>query len=186
MYKLSEFSIILTISFFFFTDVTDWFIGNDFLPNPMFPIIFDQMKGSCKPNESSFVNMEEADAVVGYIVRLSRVMLKNGHQLTQQDIGVVTPYSKQVQLIRDECSKKGFSEIMIGSAEVFQGQEKPIMIISTVRTDGLIGFVNNPRVRSKFNFKKLFSNFFNVCLLIAAIKRDGYQSQMPSHRDCRS
>lgn len=121
----------------------------------MFPIIFDQMKGSCQPSGKSFVNLEEAEAVIGYIVKLSKVILKNGHELTQQDIGVVAPYSKQVKLIRDECLKKGFDNVMIGTAEVFQGKEKPVMIVSTVRTDGLIGFVDDPRVRSTLNFKHL-------------------------------
>lgn len=155
-YQVSEYSIILTFTISFFSlDVANWFIGNDFLPNPKFPIIFDQMKSSCQPSGKSFVNMEEAEAVVSYIKKLSEIILENGYELTQEDIGVVTPYSKQVQLICDECSKHFFDNVMIGSAEVFQGKEKPVMIISTVRTDGLIGFVNEPRVRSKLNFKHL-------------------------------
>lgn len=38
------------------------------------------------------------------------------------------------------------AEIAIGTAEIFQGQEKDVIIISTVRTNGEIGFVKDERV----------------------------------------
>lgn len=160
--------LISTLSFFF-ADVTNWFIGNDFLPNTKFPIIFDKMKCVCEKVGKSSVNKEEAEAVVVYIEKLSKVILNNGHNLTQRDIGVVTPYSKQAELIREKCSEKDFDNpsahhhrhITIGTSEVFQGKEKPVMIVSTVRTGGSIGFVDNQRVRSKFNLENLSSSSFN-------------------------
>lgn len=71
-------------------------------------------------------------------------------KVTQSDIGVVTPYKLQCKVIARECRKNGFENITIGTAEVFQGQEKPIMIVSTVRTGGKLGFVKDPRVRRTF------------------------------------
>lgn len=142
--------LLISTFFCFFADVTNWFIDNDFLPNPKFPIIFDRFTGNCEKVGNSSVNKEEAEAVVGYIAKLLKVTLNNGHVLTQQDIGVVTPYSKQVELIRKKCSEKDFGDVSIGTSEVFQGKEKPVMVVSTVKTDGTIGFVDNPRVRSKF------------------------------------
>lgn len=145
----------------FIADVTNWFIENDenFLPNSQFPIIFDRITGSCKRSGRSFVNEEEAETVISYIESFSQIILKHGREISQNDIGVITPYSKQVQLIREKCLKKIFGNVMIGSAEVFQGQEKPIIIISTVRTDGTIGFVNDPRVRLKFEYSKSIYKF---------------------------
>lgn len=131
------------------------------LPNTDFPIIFDKTKGNCQFSDPSYFNMEEAQAVVGYIEKLSRITL-NGQRITQRDIGVVTPYAKQVQVIRDMCSEKDFDEIMIATAEIYQGQEKPIIIISTVRTDGILGFVDNARVSPKLILEN--ANIFNVSL----------------------
>lgn len=37
-------------------------------------------------------------------------------------------------------------DVTVGTAEIFQGKEKPIMIISTVRSDGKLGFVAEERV----------------------------------------
>lgn len=62
------------------------------------------------------------------------------------DIGVVTPYRRQCQIISRLCRNLGYIGITIGTAEVFQGQERPVMIISTVRTGGILGFVNSEQV----------------------------------------
>lgn len=69
------------------------------------------------------------------------------YKITAEDIGIVTPYRKQCQKIRDRLKILGFPEIVVGSAEVFQGKEKPVMIVSTVRSGGIeLGFVNDRRV----------------------------------------
>lgn len=52
----------------------------------------------------------------------------------------------QCRLLKIECEKIQANEIVIGTAEVFQGQERPIIIISTVRTDEALGFVKDTRV----------------------------------------
>lgn len=69
-------------------------------------------------------------------------------RLTQNDIGVVTPYKMQRRKIWQACHNLEFDNITVGTAEVFQGQEKPVMIISTVRSGGdrSLTFVNNDRV----------------------------------------
>lgn len=108
------------------------------------------MQGSCEKAGASHINRAEAKAVIGYISKLLEVTVDNARKLTQNDIGVVTPYSKQAELIRNKCAENNLRNITIGTSEVFQGKEKPVMIVSTVRTYGEIGFVANPRVRSKF------------------------------------
>lgn len=95
----------------------------------------------------SYYNIEEAKTVVGIIEKLLAGEW-NGRKLTQSDIGIVSPYAEQCRRIGDQCNSKGLA-VVIGSAEVFQGQERPVIIISTVRT-GLaienLGFVANDRV----------------------------------------
>lgn len=64
--------------------------------------------------------------------------------------GIVTPYRAQCRLICDTLKRHGrdvgLGAITIGTAECFQGQERPIIIVSTVRTNGELGFVNSERV----------------------------------------
>lgn len=81
--------------------------------------------------------------------------------ITIHDIGVVSPYKAQCQLLQAECGKVGAANVTIGTAEIFQGQERPIIIVSTVRTDGEIGFVAEPRVR--------FTQYFNIRQLLKIV-----------------
>lgn len=74
---------------------------------------------------------------------------KHGQTLiAQSDIGVVTLYKLQTKIISRNCRRNNFNDITIGTAEVFQGQEKPVMIVSTVCSAGILGFVRDPRVRN--------------------------------------
>lgn len=95
--------------------------------------------------------MNEVKVVTDYIEKLLNTKLKNGKMISQSDIGIVTPYKMQRRCIAQACHRHNLNDITIGTAEVFQGQEKPIMIVSTVRSGGnKLGFVNNPRVRVQY------------------------------------
>lgn len=91
--------------------------------------------------------MEEAREVINQIKRLESAK-PNDRQIKYSDIGVVTPYKLQCKIISRLCKQLNFIGITIGTAEVFQGSEKPIMILSTVRTGGVLGFVNSAQVCS--------------------------------------
>ena len=69
-------------------------------------------------------------------------------------VGVVTPYRKQVQKLEQLLHNAGLDEVKVGSVEEFQGQERKVIIISTVRSnkDFLpfdyahnLGFLSNPK-----------------------------------------
>lgn len=83
--------------------------------------------------------------------------------ITQSDIGVVAPYRLQCKLLGNACRQHNYNDITVGTAEVFQGQERPVMIISTVRTDMTLGFVNDPRVSESNSF--VFNRLVNVGFL---------------------
>lgn len=90
--------------------------------------------------------MKEVHAVIEQIKELVNSK-PNNRTIKYADIGVVTPYKLQCKIIGRLCHRLGFSDVTIGTAEVYQGQEKPVMILSTVRTGGVLGFVNSKQVR---------------------------------------
>lgn len=107
------------------------------------------VQGKCERSiEQSWYNSKEIEATINVIKRLMPPKsAKEGlRQIAQSDIGVVTPYRKQKFKLLQRLRYLNFDEVMVGTAEIFQGKEKPVMIISTVRSDGELGFVEDPRV----------------------------------------
>lgn len=85
--------------------------------------------------------------MIDYIKKLLSGNRKNRRIITPSDIGVVTPYKLQSKHISRAIKRENLGNITVGTAEVFQGQERPVMIVSTVRSGGTnIGFVAEPRV----------------------------------------
>ena len=51
------------------------------------------------------------------------------------DIGVIAPYRRQVLKLRERLAQKGWRQhIDVGTTEEFQGQEKKVIIVSTIRS----------------------------------------------------
>lgn len=114
-----------------------------------FPLIFKAVKGECERSlEDSWYNETEVNEVYNTIKQLLPPnSTKNGlKSITQKDIGVVTPYRKQRHKISQKLRRYNLEDVTVGTAEIFQGKEKPIMIISTVRSNGALGFVAEERV----------------------------------------
>eukprot|EP00794_Sanderia_malayensis_P006229 gene6229-6945_t len=127
------------------------------LPAKDCPIIFHGVKGTDQREENSpsFFNAEEATKVLEYVKDL---LDQKSLAVKPEHIGVVSPYRKQCEKIRKLFSKdkkiSSMTDIKVGSVEEFQGQEKRIIIISTVRSnkDHLhldakfrLGFLKNPK-----------------------------------------
>lgn len=75
--------------------------------------------------------------------------------LQPSQIGIITPYRGQTQKIKQIIKEKNYgNEILVGSPEEFQGQERCVIIISSVRSIQSIsskerklklGFLNNSK-----------------------------------------
>ena len=68
------------------------------------------------------------------------------------DVGIISPYRAQVQLLRRLIRKREFfkpyrSLISVNTVDGFQGQERDIIVISLVRSneEGQIGFLRDLR-----------------------------------------
>ncbi|KAJ1310105.1 hypothetical protein OPQ81_006853 [Rhizoctonia solani] len=118
-----------------------------------FPILFENIAGQDMREASSpsWYNPMEVSRVKDY-VRMLRD-LRRPH-ISTTDIGVITPYNQQVQHIRRVLRGSNGEGIKVGSVEEFQGQERKVIIVSTVRSSAnevefdlrhTLGFVANDR-----------------------------------------
>lgn len=129
-------------------EFTDWALGWQHLPNKKMPIIFHVVYGTCNTDDygQSRYNDEEVRQAAEYVRKILEDGV-NGLELTQQDIGIVTPYRSQCNKIRKMLDLRGWPNIEVGSVEQFQGQERAVIIVSTVRSKSdTIGFLNDPKV----------------------------------------
>ncbi|XP_030077500.1 helicase MOV-10, partial [Microcaecilia unicolor] len=135
------------------------------LPKKDFPIIFHGVVGKDEreSNSPSFFNINEIEMVLFYLKKLLSSQGKGGQgRISPKEIGVISPYRKQVDKLRKaitvvDPSLKGLNDIKdlkVGSVEEFQGQERSVIIISTVRSsvdylqideDFSLGFLRNPK-----------------------------------------
>ncbi|EIW74341.1 P-loop containing nucleoside triphosphate hydrolase protein [Coniophora puteana RWD-64-598 SS2] len=110
-----------------------------------FPVIFHAIVGEEKHEvgSPSYYNESEALVVKRYVDELRDGYTAGGQliKLDSEDIGIITPYLDQQHVMKDLCGRKG---LKIGTVESFQGQERRVIIVSTVRSRNL-GFVSEPQ-----------------------------------------
>jgi len=107
------------------------------------PVAFVPVHGSEMEEESgsSRSNMDEAAVVI----RIVNDLLAPG-DLTPEDIGVISPYAGQVRLIQEMLDGQ-IDGLEVKSVDGYQGREKEIIVLSTVRANdsGKVGFLSNYR-----------------------------------------
>lgn len=123
-------------------------------PAPWAPVVFLPVEGAEVPEGNSYLNEAEAAAVD---IVLSAVI--NSGEFMAVDVGIITPYAAQARALRRRLGcpppgQKQKAEVMHGvsgcevsSVDGFQGREKELIIVSTVRAnkEGKVGFVGDPR-----------------------------------------
>ncbi|XP_077972834.1 putative helicase mov-10-B.2 [Styela clava] len=122
------------------------------LPQKNFPVIFHDVRGKDEQEKKSpsFFNSEEVKIVGQYVENL---LSDRRNRVELGDIGIIAPYRSQVQKINEELKQSDIitrhrsqeqkkkkkktkrPDIKIGSVEEFQGQERRVIIISTVRSN---------------------------------------------------
>ncbi|XP_070758397.1 putative helicase mov-10-B.1 [Enoplosus armatus] len=136
----------------------------EYLPKQGFPVIFHGVMGKDEreANSPSFFNVSEIEILVDYLIKLMETQGKKGlPKLSAKDIGIIAPYRKQVEKIQKALKSvsalsrwSDLTELKVGSVEEFQGQERKIIMVSTVRSsisyvkmdkDFNIGFLSNEK-----------------------------------------
>lgn len=125
------------------------------------PLVFHGVEGKDEREASSpsWFNLSEIEQVMEYVKWL--VMETRTNKVAAADIGIITPYAKQKQKLRDALALEAtrgnrsmFRNIKVGSTEEFQGQERRVIILTTVRTSKKfvesdakhnLGFLTNPK-----------------------------------------
>ncbi|KAJ7150896.1 P-loop containing nucleoside triphosphate hydrolase protein [Mycena crocata] len=128
--------------------------NSDELPTKKFPLIFHGIigKDDREGSSPSFFNIGEATLVKKYVTSL---VSDRKLRIRPEEIGVITPYHAQrckiMELLYRDPKLRG---ITCGSVEEFQGQERRVIIMSTVRSNTnyvesdirrTLGFVANPQ-----------------------------------------
>ena len=122
--------------------------------NKNFPILFHHLEGKeeREAQSPSWFNTLEVTTIIHYVEQL---LAYKSAGMSLADIGIITPYKKQVEKIRILAQKKKYDTniLKIGSVEEFQGQERRVILISTVRSQLInyeefdvkynLGFINN-------------------------------------------
>merc|ERR1712096_26168 len=83
------------------------------------PLVFHGVIGQDLKEETSpsFFNIEEVVIVLDYIRQICDM---KENKVQPKEIGVITPYRRQVQKIRSKLKKEGWEEVMVGSTEEFR------------------------------------------------------------------
>ncbi|NXN00001.1 SDE3 helicase, partial [Sylvia borin] len=146
-------------------DIRNLYCTWEELPKKGFPIIFHGVCGEDQreAKSPSFFNTAEIEVLVHYLKKLLQGRGKGGcPTVSPKEIGIISPYRKQVEKIRKAITSldpnlrklPDISQLKVGSVEEFQGQERNVILISTVRSCSTylqfdqtfrLGFLKNPK-----------------------------------------
>ncbi|XP_043952252.1 putative helicase mov-10-B.1 isoform X2 [Gambusia affinis] len=119
---------------------SDW----ELLPRKDFPLMFHGVAGMKEQdlNSPSVYNMAEVDVLKDYLKSLIKYRRRNGlDKIGPKEIGIVTPYTKQVEKINaafhkdKDLVKEDLENVLVGTVEIFQGKESDVILMSTVRSN---------------------------------------------------
>lgn len=121
----------------------------NWLPTEGLPLLFHGIRGENfqEPDSPSWCNPAEVYHVARYLQLLLNA------KIDPDEIGVITPYKKQVDKIREFVKASELFPVKVGSVEEFQGQERDVIVVSTVRSHECresgsfnhLGFLRNPK-----------------------------------------
>lgn len=110
--------------------------------NKDFPMLFHTTKTRSKEVGVSLMNEGEVNLVDTYVQTLLGQGI-NGKEVLETDIGIISPYCAQRDRFREQFESL-YPKLEVGTVDSFQGREKKIIIMSTVRSGTKhVGFLRN-------------------------------------------
>jgi hypothetical protein len=118
-------------------------------PRADWPVAFVQARGGCESADDGGGRSKSNSVEADIVARLAHEILAAGG-VGAAELGVISPYNGQVALLRRALGRALGAHaraVEVASVDGFQGREKDVMIISTVRANarGAVGFLNDWR-----------------------------------------
>lgn len=141
-------------------------------PQPGFPCVFVgvQNKHDHPLDSPSFFNVGEIDAIVVLCKLLVSCPQYTNGRLLLSDIGIIGAFRAQVLKIRLALRKENLGAISVGSVEDFQGQEKQVILVSTVLSSKpsilsghALGLINDAR-----RFNVAVTRGMGMCIVVGS------------------
>lgn len=110
------------------------------------PVLYDGMSTG-----RSFFNYAEAQAIMKLLAQLlpsGKGEVSDHTVFTEENIGVISPYNGQVRLLTHMVAQVSTeSTVEVSTVDGFQGREKDVIVLSTVRSNerGQVGFLDDWR-----------------------------------------
>ena len=149
-YRMHEFLYKFSNKFFYNNEINsdknieylDQNIMNSFpWPNKDIPSFFYNYNSLETKKINSYKNTKEIELIIQIVYRLTKA------GVLPKDIGIITPYNAQKYELINKFDEEKYCDMRIESVDGFQGMEKNIIILSTVRNNikGEIGFLDSPQ-----------------------------------------
>lgn len=107
---------------------------------PLDPVSFIQVQGREEAVNTSFINESEVNLILSSLRKIRPQLIKS-----KQSVGIISMYKSQVDYIQKRLgSEFNDLDIEVNTVDSFQGREKHIIYLSTVRTEAL-GFLSDPQ-----------------------------------------
>lgn len=123
---------------------------------------------NCKSNTDEPVGTSQKNVLESEIVKDQLKLINQHIGDSDQNVGVITPYKAQKELIRRTIQQTEFvnikDEITVNSVDAFQGSQKDIIIYSTVKTRKSITFL-----KSEERLNVAFSRAKRLLIIIGSI-----------------
>ena len=136
------------------------------------------MEEHCEEEGDSKDNPGEAAATMALVRRLIR-----SGAVDPSDVGVITPYSAQVGVLRDlRAADESLAKVEMSTVDGFQGREKEAIIISAVRSnaEGDVGFLGDAR-RMNVAVTRARRHCCLVCDTETIGRKDAFLARLVAH-----
>lgn len=97
------------------------------------PLIFHNVIGHEKREGRSPSHFNEFE--VNVVIKYVKELMNSSVNVDQSEVGIISPYIRQVYKIKAALRSMKIENIEVGTTETFQGREKRVIIISTVRSN---------------------------------------------------
>lgn len=128
------------------SEIANFACGSDLLfKNKDFPILFHTTRTPSQEVGTSLKNDGEINILSWYVEFLLKVGLGRGKEVYEEDIGIISPYRAQRDRLNEQFEEL-YPKVEIGTVDSFQGREKKIIILTTVRSNTRhVGFLRNEK-----------------------------------------